>query len=142
MFCGQVLPTTKSITGFKQGKVTLKWTIIPSKGERPDWFSLYYQQNNQSRIIPIWYDSNGLLDYGKSKFNNSLKVNRPSTNRLDVTIDNLEGSMAIYLTVVFQDRSGTIVNGPIYSKYELESKKFVLHDYYIHFILIFLHIVL
>ena len=100
----------------------MKWTIVPSKGEIPDWFSLYYQKNNRSSIIPIWYDTNGLLDYGKTKFNGSLTVKHPSVDKVEATIDNLKDSMVIYLTVVFKDNSGAIVSGPIYSKYEIESK--------------------
>ena len=120
--CGQVLPPTKTIAVQKQGEITLKWTIVRSKGETPDWFSLYYQENNRSSIIPIWYDTDGLLDYGKSKFNGSLTINRPPVNRFEVTIENIEESMWVYLTVVFQNKAGAIVNGPIFSKYEIESK--------------------
>lgn len=109
VFCGQVLPPTKTITVQKQGKVTLNWTIVPSKSEIPDWFSLYYQENNRSRIIPVWYDTDGLLDYGKSKFKSSLTVKRPSVNKLETTIDNIKDSMTVYLTVVFKNKAGTIV---------------------------------
>ena len=122
--CGQVLPPTKTLTVQKQGKVTLQWTVVPSKGEIPDWFSLYYQGKKQSSITPIWYDTNGLLAYGKTKFNNSLIIKQPSLNQLEAIIENVEESMLIYLTVVFKNNAGTIINGPIFSKYEIESKFF------------------
>ena len=80
---------------------------------------MYYQKNNRSSIIPIWYGSNGLLDYGKTEFNGSLTVKQPSVNSVEATIDNLKDSMVIYSTVVFEDISGAIVNGPIFSKYEI-----------------------
>ena len=67
-----------------------------------------------------------MLDYGKSKFNNSLTVKRQSENQLEAIIENIEDSMMIYLTVVFKDNVGAIVNGPIYSKYEIEGKIFYL----------------
>lgn len=120
--CGQVLPSTKTITVQKQGKVTLQWTIVPSKGEIPDWFSLYYQGNNQSSMTLIWNEANGLLDYGKTNFKDSLTVKQPSVNSFEATIDNIEDSMYIILIVVFKNKAGTIVNGPIFSKFRIEGK--------------------
>lgn len=118
--CGELLPSTKSITIRNEANFTFEWTITPKYGEAPDWLSLFYQEKPNSPIVPIWCDSNGVLDYGNSKFNGSMAVQRPSTNRLKATFPNIGESMWIYMTVVFKDNSRAIVNGPIFSKCEIK----------------------
>ena len=81
---------------------------------------MFYQEKPKSLIIPIWYDTTGVLIHGKTKFNGTLVVRKTSTKSLEVTVPNIGESFWIYMTVVFKDKSGTIIDGPIFSKCEIK----------------------
>ena len=89
-------------------------------GEKPDWITLYHQANDGKPIVPVWLDTQGLTDFGKKKFNGSIIVRQPSTNKINVTILDFKEPMLLYLTVVFMDMSGQITSGPIFSKYDIK----------------------
>ena len=105
----------------KYSNVTLQWKLSPLANENTDWMTLYYQKDDTQNIIPIWEDLTGITTFGESKFNNSLVVNAQK-NKVEVTMQNIEESMLIYLTAVFINKKGEIQGGPMYSRCEISVK--------------------
>ena len=93
-------------------------------GEIADWISIFHQSDEHSLIQPIWHDSTGLTNFGKSKFKDSFSVNYAKNSKVSAKITKIKESMIIYLTAVFMDKNGQIVNGPLYSKYKIRGIAF------------------
>ena len=49
-----------------------------------------------------------------------MVVRQTSTQSLEVTVPNTGESFWIYMTVVFKDKSGAIIDGPLFSKCEVK----------------------
>uniref|UniRef100_A0A7M5VC44 Uncharacterized protein n=1 Tax=Clytia hemisphaerica TaxID=252671 RepID=A0A7M5VC44_9CNID len=117
--CGTIVPLLKSSQSVsKYSNITLQWKLLPLADEQIDWITVHYQKDNARKIRPIWEDITGTTTFGNSKFNASLMV-IVQKNTIDVTIQNIEESMLIYLTAVFINQKGEIQRGPMYSKYKI-----------------------
>ncbi|XP_066923942.1 uncharacterized protein [Clytia hemisphaerica] len=119
--CGRLLPTHNQKDAIKDSNFTMKWSLIPMANENVDWITVYYQANENQQIKSIWQDIGGITAFGKEKFNDTLFMNVQKNAQVEVTIQNIQESMILYLTAVFINKKGEIQGGPLYSKVKIST---------------------